>query len=81
MTMSRILDAGTVLAGTELYGLPGLGLDVSDTGLTFHAWEGDLKSYWYKQNITFYFDNRGSEDIWDVILDIGEVLELRVASW
>ena len=35
--MSRILDAGTVLAGTKLYGLPGLGLDVSDTGLTCHA--------------------------------------------
>ena len=37
VTLSHILDAGTVLAGTELYGLPGLGLDVSDTGLACHA--------------------------------------------
>ena len=36
VTLSHILDAGTVLAGTE-NGLPGLGLDVSDTGLACHA--------------------------------------------
>ena len=37
VTLSRILDAGTVLSGVELYDLPGLGLDVSDTGLACHA--------------------------------------------
>ena len=38
MTMSRFSDVGTVLtAGVKLYGLPGFGLDVSDTGLACHA--------------------------------------------
>ena len=43
----------------------------------------DFRFYQYQvfSSITLYFDDRGSEDIRHVILNIGEVLQLCVASW